>query len=183
VLPPKGWVPDKVGSGKNASVSGAEVGDSDEIGLVRAQSWADFVNGGLIGKAVGNLAGTWGARGSKIVGRTGANRQAHGGGKALPLLETDILKGATRTSGKFDLEGGPPNGTVYRSDNTGKVTSYIVYDEKGMALKRVDLSGASHGGVRTPHVVEYGRNTLPDGTIRVHTPKGLPRPANPKEIP
>jgi len=53
-----------------------------------------------------------------------------------------------------------------------------------MIIKRVDVTGADHGGVPTPHVIEYPRNTLPNGTVVVQT-KGLPnpRPATPSEIP
>lgn len=87
------------------------------------------------------------------------------------------LEGATRVSGRFALDGGPANGTVYRADNQGNITSYATYDSVGNILTRVDVSGAAHNGVPTPHVIEYGRNTLPDGSIRVHTPSGDPRPA------
>ena len=96
----------------------------------------------------------------------------------------NILANATKVSGKFQLEGGPPNGTLYRANNQGQVTSYITYDAQGLAIKRVDVTGAAHNGVSTPHVVEYGRNVLPDGTTRVKgTGLGDPRPANADEIP
>ncbi|WP_413816589.1 polymorphic toxin type 24 domain-containing protein [Pseudomonas aeruginosa] len=65
------------------------------------------------------------------------------------------------------LDGGPANGVLYRSDNKGNVTSYAVYDSTGMIIKRVDVSGASHANIPTPHVIEYGRNILPDGSVRV----------------
>ncbi|WP_124404308.1 polymorphic toxin type 24 domain-containing protein [Pseudomonas sp. R3-18-08] len=54
-----------------------------------------------------------------------------------------------------------------------------------MIVKRVDVTGAAHANVSTPDAVEYGRNELPDGTIRVQSPstKLAPRPAKPEEIP
>jgi hypothetical protein len=95
------------------------------------------------------------------------------------------LENATQTRGRFQLEGGPANGVLYRADDQGNITSYIVYDNDGLAIKRVDVTGAAHAGsIPTPHVLDYGRNTLPNGTVRVHTPRGsMPRPANPDEIP
>ncbi|MFV0645320.1 MAG: polymorphic toxin type 24 domain-containing protein [Sphingomonadaceae bacterium] len=81
------------------------------------------------------------------------------------------------------MESGPPNGTVFRADNQGNITSYATYDANGQILTRVDVTGAAHNGVPTPHVLEYGRNTLPDGSVRVQTPRTNPRPATPDEIP
>ncbi|MBD8614224.1 DUF637 domain-containing protein [Pseudomonas putida] len=100
-------------------------------------------------------------------------------------LEGGPLQSASQVSGRFKLDGGPINGTVYRADNQGNITSYAVYDSAGMILKRVDVTGAAHASISTPHVIEYGRNKLPDGTIRVQSPstKLAPRPANPDEIP
>ncbi|WP_133775989.1 polymorphic toxin type 24 domain-containing protein [Pseudomonas graminis] len=95
------------------------------------------------------------------------------------------LQNAAQISGRFKLDGGPVNGTVYRADNQGNITSYAVYDSAGMIVKRVDVTGAAHANVQTPHVIEYGRNKLPDGTIRVQSPstKLAPRPAKSDEIP
>ncbi|MDF9617968.1 polymorphic toxin type 24 domain-containing protein [Pseudomonas entomophila] len=58
-------------------------------------------------------------------------------------------------------------------------------DEHGRILKRVDVTGAAHAGVPTPHVLEYGRNTLPNGVVRVNSPSSKlpPRPATAEEIP
>ena len=76
------------------------------------------------------------------------------------------------------------NGILYRKNNDNRITSYAVYDSQGMIVKRVDMQGKAHRGVDTPHVLEYGRNTLPNGTIKVNTPKGTipPRPARPEEL-
>lgn len=95
------------------------------------------------------------------------------------------LQNAAQISGRFKLDGGPVNGTVYRADNQGNITSYAVYDSAGMIVKRVDVTGAAHANVQTPYVIECGRNKLPDGTIRVQSPstKLAPRPAKPEEIP
>ncbi|MGF7109824.1 RHS repeat-associated core domain-containing protein [Treponema pedis] len=104
-------------------------------------------------------------------------------------LEGGPLENATQVSGRFPLENGPINGTLFRADNQDNVTSYAVYDDKGMIMKRVDVTGAAHRGVPTPHVIEYGRNTYTDSdgnTItRVQSPdtKARPRPATKEEIP
>ncbi|MGC6373560.1 polymorphic toxin type 24 domain-containing protein [Pseudomonas sp. K2I15] len=52
------------------------------------------------------------------------------------------------------LEGGPPNGTLYRSDNKGNITSYAVFDDKGMIIKRVDVTGKPHAGAPTPQAID-----------------------------
>ncbi len=95
------------------------------------------------------------------------------------------LERAQQVSGRFQIENGPKNGTVYRADNQGNITSYATYDSNGMILKRVDVTGAAHGGIATPHVIEYGRNVLPNGQVRVQSPstKSLPRPVREDEIP
>ncbi|PPU70434.1 hypothetical protein XcuCFBP2542_18855, partial [Xanthomonas cucurbitae] len=84
------------------------------------------------------------------------------------------LENASQVSGRFKLEGGPHNGVLYRADNQGNITSYATYDGEGMILKRVDVTGSAHAGVPTPHVIEYGRNTLPDGVVRVQSPSTNP---------
>ncbi len=94
-------------------------------------------------------------------------------------LQGGPLEHATQVSGRFKLESGPPNGTVFRADNQGNITSYATYDANGQILTRVDVTGAAHNGVPTPHVLEYGRNTLPNGSVRVQTPRTDPRPATP----
>ncbi|BDB19883.1 hypothetical protein cym2001_32480 [Pseudomonas sp. CYM-20-01] len=100
-------------------------------------------------------------------------------------LEGGPLEKADKFSGHFMLEGGPANGTLYRADNKGNITSYAVYDDKGMILKRVDVTGDSHAGIPTPHAIDYGRNKLPDGSVRVQSPssKKPPRGISAEEIP
>ncbi|WP_417792809.1 hemagglutinin repeat-containing protein [Terasakiella pusilla] len=103
--------------------------------------------------------------------------------RTVDNLKGGPLENATKVSGRFKLESGPPNGTVYRADNQGNITSYATYDQSGRISTRVDVTGAAHNGIPTPHVLEYGRNKLPDGSIRVQTPRTDPRPATSKEIP
>ncbi len=122
-------------------------------------------------------------RGGNGAGGTG------GGNVSLPAprnagnLQGGPLENATQVRGRFQTENGPPNGIVYRADNQGNITSYATYDANGLIMKRVDVTGAAHNGVPTPHVLEYGRNHLPDGSIRVQTPRTDPRFATREEIP
>ena len=123
-----------------------------------------------------------------VTGDTGANPVWVHNDCNVPRNARDLsggpLENATRTRGLFDVENGPPNGVLYRADNQGNITSYIVYDANGQALRRVDVRGAPHRGVPTPHVVEYTRNRLPDGTVRVNSNTRLPpRPITPDEVP
>ncbi|MBL8473636.1 MAG: hypothetical protein KF778_07810 [Rhodocyclaceae bacterium] len=82
------------------------------------------------------------------------------------------------------------NKTLFRRDNdaTQKFTSYIQYDKYGGPIKRVDLTGATHGGVPTPHVLEFRRvdRGVHDKTqLHQYTApeKNLVRPAYPWELP
>ncbi|RSO10343.1 hypothetical protein DMH18_12720 [Streptomyces sp. WAC 06783] len=89
-----------------------------------------------------------------------------------------------RAGNNLPVEGGPKNGTLYKTNpETGKVSNYTTYDSEGRPLKRVDLEGDSHGGVETPHVVEYTHNTNPKtGEVFVR-PSRKVRAAFPWEIP
>ncbi|GLU47151.1 polymorphic toxin-type HINT domain-containing protein [Nocardiopsis ansamitocini] len=79
-------------------------------------------------------------------------------------------------------QGGPPNQTLYKQDpQTGDVTNYIVYDGNGNAIKRVDLTGAAHSGIETPHVIPYQHNQTPSGEIHVQGLRNDVRPARPDE--
>ncbi len=54
----------------------------------------------------------------------------------------------------------------------------------GNAIKRVDLTGRSHGGVPTPHVVTYRIERHPQtGQVFIKENQGSVRPATPQEMP
>ncbi|WP_408102312.1 polymorphic toxin type 24 domain-containing protein [Stutzerimonas sp. VN223-3] len=137
------------------------------------------------------VAGEIGSLGGKVAGRAIGVVSGPKGTNTPPAprnasnLAGGPLENAAQISGRFKLDGGPVNGTLYRADNQGNITSYAVYDSAGMIVKRVDVTGTAHANVSTPHVIEYGRNQLPDGTTRVQSPssKLAPRPAKSDEIP
>ncbi|GAB4181944.1 MAG: hypothetical protein Fur006_17360 [Coleofasciculaceae cyanobacterium] len=87
----------------------------------------------------------------------------------------------TQVTGFFPVDGASPREVRYRLDGS-KVTSYLVYDDNGRAIKRVDLTGKAHAGIPTPHVVEYKHNQNPTGDIFVKAERVV-RPATPEEIP
>jgi hypothetical protein len=95
-----------------------------------------------------------------------------------------IRNGQQYTGRKLPQQQGPPGGTLYKQDpQTGQITNYTTYDADGNAIKRVDLTGRPHGGVPTPHVVEYDTNVNPDtGQVFVQQQRHV-RPATPDEIP
>jgi hypothetical protein len=89
-----------------------------------------------------------------------------------------------RSGNKLPDQGGPPNGILYkRNPDTGAITNYIQYDQDGNAIKRVDLTGRPHGGVPTPHVVEYDQNINPQTGEVFIRPRRYVRPALPEEVP
>jgi hypothetical protein len=95
-----------------------------------------------------------------------------------------LISTGTQVTGSFELSGASPREVRYRLDGSN-VTSYIVYDDNGRAIKRVDLTGKAHGkapeSIPTPHVVEYKHNQSPTGRIFPQQEKTV-RPATPKEI-
>jgi hypothetical protein len=95
-----------------------------------------------------------------------------------------IKNGGQYTGRKLPQQGGPPGGTLYKQDpQTDQITNYTTYDADGNAVKRVDLTGRPHGGVPTPHVVEYDTNVNPNtGQVYVQQQRHV-RPATPDEIP
>lgn len=92
-----------------------------------------------------------------------------------------VLASGTQVSGRFPLEGVSARAIFYRMDSSN-LTSYIVYDDNGRAIKRVDLTGKAHAGIPTPHVLEYCHNVSPTGKIFVHPDRNV-RPATPDEVP
>jgi Bacterial toxin 24 len=104
---------------------------------------------------------------------------------ARPVTAAEQIKnGEQHTGRKLPQQGGPPGGTLYKQDpQTGQITNYTTYDADGNAIKRVDLTGRPHGGVPTPHVVEYDTNVNPNtGQVFVQQQRHV-RPATPDEIP
>ncbi|HEY0637754.1 MAG TPA: polymorphic toxin type 24 domain-containing protein [Pseudonocardiaceae bacterium] len=96
----------------------------------------------------------------------------------------DLLRNGTQYQGRRLPSQSQPNSVLYKRDpQSGQITNYTVYDDVGNAIKRVDLTGRSHGGVPTPHVVEYTVHRNP-ATGQVFVREGrMVRPANPQEIP
>jgi hypothetical protein len=99
----------------------------------------------------------------------------------IGIPASTLTAGGTQVSGRFPLEGAGAREVLYRTDG-GNITSYIVYDDSGRAIKRVDVTGKAHAGVPTPHVVEYRHNQTPAGDIFVRAEKTV-RPATSDEIP
>jgi uncharacterized protein YukE len=119
-----------------------------------------------------------------LLGRRGRSGHGGGGGKKPTKAAEQIKNGQQYTGRKLPQQGGPPNGTLYKQDpQSGDITNYTVYDAHGNAVKRVDLTGRPHGGVPTPHVVEYDTNVNPHtGQVHVRQQRHV-RPAMPEEIP
>lgn len=98
----------------------------------------------------------------------------------------DLIRNGTEIRGRQLPNQSTPNSVLYKRDpQTGNVTNYTVYDDAGNAIKRVDLTGRSHGGVPTPHVTTYRVERHPQtGQVFVKENRGvLPREATPEEIP
>lgn len=95
----------------------------------------------------------------------------------------DVLDGARQVRGSFPRTAGPNEVLIRRHPDTGAPTHYQHYDADGLPVRRVDLTGRAHGGVPTPHVVEYTRHVNPEtGEVFVRPDRHV-RPANPDEIP
>ncbi len=92
-----------------------------------------------------------------------------------------LIAVGTLVSGRFPLDGAGARNLLYRMDGKN-ITSYIVYDDSGRAIKRVDLTGKADATVPTPHAVEYKHNQNPAGDILVQAEKTV-RPARLDEIP
>ncbi|GAB3405994.1 polymorphic toxin type 24 domain-containing protein [Flindersiella endophytica] len=88
-----------------------------------------------------------------------------------PNATQHVGTGKGRAKNKFPNENGPANGTLYRLDENGNVRHYATYDANGRITSRVDMQGAAHGGVPTPHTLRYTHNTGPDGRVHVQSNK------------
>lgn len=119
------------------------------------------------------------------------NSEGSGAGGSSQQEASQLIKNGQQYKGtggragnNLPVENGPKDGTLYKTDpQTGKVTNYTTYDSEGRAVKRVDLEGRPHGGVDTPHVVEYVRNTNPKTGEVFTRPSKEVRAAFPWEIP
>lgn len=100
-------------------------------------------------------------------------------GVALKKYGTQV-KGGVRGGGFPDTAR--PNQILYRANEKG-ITSYQVFSAKGNPTMRVDLQGASHGGVDTPHVHDFTANTNPETGQTFYSESKTPRPATASEIP
>ncbi|MBD1935649.1 MULTISPECIES: polymorphic toxin type 24 domain-containing protein [Cyanophyceae] len=99
-----------------------------------------------------------------------------------PSPADNLLDNGRQVRGNFP-QTARPNEVLYREGSDGRVTHYQTYDQDGLPIKRVDLTGRPHGGVPTPHILEYTRNTDPaTGRTFVNKPSQV-RPATPDEIP
>ena len=96
------------------------------------------------------------------------------------IQASTLIANGIQVTGRFDITGASPREVRYRFDGSN-ITSYIVYDDNGRAIKRVDLTGKDHARILTPHVIEYKHNRSPIGRIFVQQEK-IVRPATPEEI-
>lgn len=91
------------------------------------------------------------------------------------------LPGARIVRGDFPETAGPSE-VLARRDPLGAITHYQVYADDGLPLKRVDITGKPHGGVATPHVVEFIRDTNPrTGEVFIRKSRQV-REATPEEL-
>jgi hypothetical protein len=94
----------------------------------------------------------------------------------------DLLSSGRQVSGRFPQVGGADE-VLLRRGADGSITHCQVYGPDGLPIRRVDLTGRSHGGVPTPHVVEFERHVNPvTGEVFVRRSSTV-RPALPGEIP
>jgi hypothetical protein len=81
-------------------------------------------------------------------------------------MATLIRNQGRRHQGRFpERSTSGERGILFRQAQDGNVTAYIVYDDAGLPVKRVDLDPASvpHGGIEPPHVLEYVEDVAPNG--------------------
>jgi RHS repeat-associated protein len=88
----------------------------------------------------------------------------------------------TQVRGHFPQTVTPPQRVLFRADATGQVTHFQHYDAAGLPLKRVDITGAAHGGVPTPHVVEFRHDVHPRTGQIFPAQNRMVRPAGPQDL-
>ena len=90
----------------------------------------------------------------------------------------DLLASGRQVSGRFPKSANA-NEVLLRRGADGSVTHYQVYGRDGLPIRRVDVTGASHAGVPTPHVLEFEQHVNPTtGEVFVR-PGDTVRPALP----
>jgi hypothetical protein len=100
---------------------------------------------------------------------------------AMTIGPGTVISGARVIHGRFPRTSAGAR-ILARVGVDGLTTNYQVYDEGGFPAKRVDLVGRPHGGVQTPHVVEFERHTNPTTGETFVRPRRLVRPASPEEV-
>jgi hypothetical protein len=177
------------GEGLGVVLDATGVGAVPGVALNVASAAGITTGVGLAAAGLGDLV-NHAANDSKVEPLQSSSESSTSGGSAQPSA-SDLIKNGQEYKGSggrggnnLPSQGGPRNGTLYKTDpQTGEVTNYTTYDADGRAIKRVDLVGRSHGGVETPHVVEYVHNTNPKtGQVFIREGKEV-RAAFPWEVP
>ncbi|NYF11416.1 RHS repeat-associated protein [Leifsonia sp. AK011] len=138
-----------------------------------------YVNATVLGGATGAIGGVAGPA-LRPLGSAFTRPASSAGTSIAPVS----LANATQVTGMRFAKEAAPNTVLYKTGSDGLVTSYQTYDSVGLPIKRVDLIGAPHNGIPTPHVQEFGRHTNPETGITYVTKSGDDvRPAEPWEIP
>jgi len=165
------------------AVESSEGGLLDELrGMFRklrkGEGEVDLPEGsGRTGREIfGELPET-GRAGDDVGNALGGGGKGPGGTGALD----EFLQGGRQVSGRFPRTAGP-NEVLVRRDTAGRVTHYQVFDEQGLPLRRVDVTGKAHGDIPTPHVLEFERHVNPT-TGEIFVKPGAVRRALPEEIP
>jgi Bacterial toxin 24 len=126
----------------------------------------------VIAKAVENA----GVRDAEKLAGTEAGKTAE-----KQLLASRLKTATEWGKGKLPLRDGPADGVLFKRSPAGEITNYSEYNGSGEIRKRVDLTGRPHGGIPTPHTVDYTHDASPSGQ---RFPRGLRvRLATPEEIP
>ena len=97
-------------------------------------------------------------------------------------IDALIRSHGKRHQGRFpDRSTGGGREILFRQGQDGNVTAYMVYDDGGLPVKRVDVDpvSAPHAGIAPPHVVDYVDDVAPNG--RPYRQPGATRVANLEE--
>ena len=151
-----------------------EIARADEMARRYGEAAGGLVGGAFrelgvgIPGAVGGAAGMVGRRGGNSAGASARNQLSR---PAVPkVLGSDVKNLGTQVQGRFPTTPQMPNAVMYHADSNGTITSYQVWAADGFPAYRVDMMGASHGGVSTPYVTEFSRNVSPSGQVFVGKP-------------